>query len=472
MNSYKVVDRCDFRPGDRVDQRYLVRKSLGEGSFGAVYLVEDGGRKYALKLLRLWEVPAEIRQPLMDRFEMEFKTGQIDCDNLVRSLGFGIVGGNPYIIMEFCPGGDLQPLIGKSPERMPSICQDILVGLNALHVRGKVHRDLKPENVLFKENGKAALTDFGIAGDRTHRMTQRNIFGKPNQIFGTYAYMPPEQVTRARGGATVLPTTDIFSFGVLAYQLLTGKLPFGTLESHNDLAEYQRRGKDGLWDRDALRYLNNGQQWERVINGCLTPDFKERLQTVNDVLSLLPRPSGGYNNNSYGNAGYNNPGGYGNYNNAGYGNNGGYSNKVSNVYPQQGGMQQPQMQQAYCPSSQPRGYQLRILQGEEYGKIYNLSELVGQGRRLMTIGRVPDNTIFIKSDHSDFMSRYHCTLEVGTNGGQWAIRDGQWRADQRQWLCSSNGTYVNSKPVNQNGFFLQAGDIITAGDVTMRFENY
>ena len=221
MSTYQVIDRCDFKPGDVVDNRYTVRKTLGEGSFGVVYLVEDyRGGKYALKLLRLWEVPAEIRQPLMERFEMEFNTGQIDCDNLVHSLAYGVVGGNPFIIMEFCPGGDLEPLLGKPDSNTPRICQDILIGLNALHDRGKVHRDLKPENVLFKQNGKAALTDFGIAGDRTHRMTQRNIFGKPNQIFGTYAYMPPEQAMRARGGATVLPTTDIFSFGVLVFQLL------------------------------------------------------------------------------------------------------------------------------------------------------------------------------------------------------------------------------------------------------------
>jgi len=430
VSTYQVVDRCDFRAGDIVDNRYTVRKSLGEGSFGAVYLVEDGrGGKYALKLLRLWEVPAEIRQPLMDRFEMEFNTGQIDCDNLVRSLAYGTVGGNPYIIMEFCPGGDLEPLLGKVDARTPQICQDILIGLNALHDRGKVHRDLKPENVLFKENGKAALTDFGIAGDRTHRMTQRNIFGKPNQIFGTYAYMPPEQATRARGGATVLPTTDIFSFGVLVFQLLTNQLPFGTLESHNDLAEYQKRGKDGIWNRGALQNIPNGQQWARLIEGCLHPDFKQRLQSVHDVFRLLPQSQGGYT------------------------------------------PQPVRMVQSYAPQQQTNGYLLRILQGEEYGKVYNLTQLVSQGRRLLTVGRQQGNSIYIKSDFSDFMSRFHCTIEMaGPN--QWAIRDGQWRNDYRQWMNSSNGTYVNSTPVNQNGYFLKAGDIIAIGDVTLRFENY
>lgn len=431
MSTYQVIDRCDFRPGDVIDNRYSVRKALGEGSFGIVYLVEDGrGGKYALKLLRLWEVPAEIRQPLMERFEMEFNTGRIDCDNLVRSLDYGTVGGNPFIVMEFCPGGDLEPLLGKPDGNTPRICQDILVGLNALHDRGKVHRDLKPENVLFKQNGKAALTDFGIAGDRTHRMTQRNIFGKPNQVFGTYAYMPPEQAMRARGGATVLPTTDIFSFGVLAFQLLTNQLPFGTLETHNDLAEYQKRGKDGIWNRDALRHVNNSQQWIQLIEGCLNPDFRQRFQSVHDVLRLLPQSQGG-----------------------------GY---------------QPQpvrLAQSYTPQQYARGYQLRILQGEEYGKVYQLTQLASQGRRILTIGRQLGNSIFIKSDFSDFLSRFHCTLELATNG-HWAIRDGQWRNDLRQWVNSSNGTYVNSKPVNENGYFLKAGDIIAIGDVTLRFENY
>ena len=436
-STYQVVERCDFQPGNVIDSRYYVKKSLGEGSFGAVYLVEDGGGyqpgrgyQYALKLLRLWEVPAEIRQPLMERFEMEFKTGQIDCDNLVRSLNYGVVGNNPYIVMEYCPGGDLEPLLGKPDSRTPHICQDILTGLGALHERGKVHRDLKPENVLFKQNGKAALTDFGISGDRTHRMTQRNIFGKPNQIFGTYAYMPPEQAMRARGGATVLPTTDIFSFGVVLFQLLTGQLPFGNLETHNDLAEYQKRGKDGVWNRGLLQTIPNGQEWTRVIDGCLMPDFKLRLQTVQEVLRLLPQQAGSY-----------------------------YQEPVRIV-------------QSYIPQQQTHGFQLRILQGEEYGKTYNLTQIANTGRKILTIGRQQGNAIKIKSDFSDYMSRFHCTIERDSDTGIWVIRDGQWRNEYHKWTNSSNGTYVNAKPVTPNGFYLKAGDIIAIGDVTMRFENF
>ena len=81
-----IADRCDFLPGQRINNRYLVRKVLGEGSFGIVYMVEDAGRTLACKLLRLWEVPPDIRSGLMERFEMEFKTGQINNECLVRSL--------------------------------------------------------------------------------------------------------------------------------------------------------------------------------------------------------------------------------------------------------------------------------------------------------------------------------------------------------------------------------------------------
>ena len=439
MNNFQVVDRCDFQPGQIIDNQYTVRKTLGEGSFGVVYLVEDRYHtRRALKLLRLWEVPSDIRQPLMDRFDMEFKTGQIPCEQLVQSLAYGTVGGNPFIVMEFCPGGDMEPYLGRVDARTPRICHDILVGLSALHSHGKVHRDLKPENVLFKENGTAALTDFGIAGDRTNRMTQRNIFGKPNQIFGTYAYMPPEQFERARGDATVLPTTDIFSFGVLAYQLLTGRLPFGSLESHNDLAMYQGRSKKGQWDHSALMSVPNGQQWERLLGGCLLPDFKQRTQSVSDIARMIP---------------------YGGYAPA-------PSSRVKQPAPQ---APQPQLH-AYRPAAQTHGYLLRVMQGEEHGRTYDLSQLVRQGRRVITVGRMPDNNVFVKSGQIDYMSRYHCTIEVGST--QWAIRDGQWHSDIRQWKNSSNGTYVNSRPVGGNGYYIRPGDIITLGDVTLRFENY
>ena len=426
--AYQVVERCEFNIGERVGNRYVVEKVLGEGSFGKVYRVKDtDGTIYALKLLHLWDVTPDIRQPLMERFEMEFKTGQIDCEYLVQSVDYGKVGGNPYIVMEFCPGGDLTPFIGQNTHKTAEICQQILMGLRTLHLNGKVHRDLKPENVLFKANGVAALTDFGIAGDRNHRMTERNILGRPQQVFGTYAYMPPEQVNRQRGGVTVLPTTDIFSFGVMAFQLLTGKLPFGELTNHNELANYQKRGKNGDWSRHLLSGIENGNQWMQLLEGCLQANLKKRIQSVDEVLRLLPAVS--------------------------------HSSAFNPIPP------------VDTNHRKETGTCLRVMQGEQYGTVYNLSDIVASGKRIITLGRETGNLIELKDNVSCYTSRYHCCIEAHSASG-WIIRDGQWNGQSRQWMESSNGTFVNSQQVTYTGYILEAGDIISIGDIKIRFENH
>ena len=426
--AYQVVERCELNIGERVGNRYVVEKVLGEGSFGKVYRVKDtDGTIYALKLLHLWDVTPDIRQPLMERFEMEFKTGQIDCEYLVQSVDYGKVGGNPYIVMEFCPGGDLTPFIGQNTHKTAEICQQILMGLRTLHLNGKVHRDLKPENVLFKANGVAALTDFGIAGDRNHRMTERNILGRPQQVFGTYAYMPPEQVNRQRGGVTVLPTTDIFSFGVMAFQLLTGKLPFGELTNHNELANYQKRGKNGDWSRHLLNGIENSNQWMQLLEGCLQSNLKKRIQSVDEVLRLLPAVS--------------------------------HSSTFNPIPP------------VDTKNRKETGTCLRVMQGEQYGTVYNLSDIVDSGKGIITLGRETGNLIVLKDNVSCYMSRYHCCIEAHSASG-WIIRDGQWNGQSRQWMESSNGTFVNSQQLTYTGYILEAGDIISIGDIKIRFENH
>lgn len=115
---------------------------------------------------------------------------------------------------------------------------------------------------------------------------------------------------------------------------------------------------------------------------------------------------------------------------------------------------------------------MRIMQGEEYGKIYQLSELVTRGSRILTIGRESDNLLSIKELQSTYISRHHCTLETTPSSDHWIIRDGQWQKEQKVWQESSNGTYVNSTQVTQQGYKLKIGDIISIGDIKMRFENY
>ena len=414
-----MVERCDFSPGQIIDNRYKIIQKLGEGAFGMVFRVSDvSGQTFALKILKLWEVSPDIRKHLIDRFDMEFQTGQIDSPYLVSSIAHGFVSGNPYILMEFCPNGDLTRL--PSDTDWNYIGQQILLGLKALHQCGKVHRDLKPENVLVRQDGSVALTDFGISGDRNKRMTERNVFGKPQQIFGTYAYMPPEQVNPHRD-ATVLPTTDIFSFGVMMYQLLTGNLPYGPLTNDNELVRYQKAGKEGKWDRAPLSRSAYGTMYMPVIEGCLQPDFHKRLQSADDVLALMPAIHRSL----------------------------------------------PHPSESLLPVEPVfiQGYLLRVMHGDEYGKTYPLNDSV------ITIGRNDygvGNTISIREDKSCYISRRHCTIHRIDEARKtvWQIFDGQ------QGTHSTNGTYVNSVEVGQYGFYLQHGDIISIGDTKLRFEAF
>lgn len=421
-----MADRCTFSVGDLIDKKYRVLKNLGEGSYGLVYLVQNPqGYKYALKMLKFWEVPPEIRNKLEMRFEMEYQTGLISSPYLVQSYGKGWVSGNPYMIMEYCPNGDLNK--SSNIKDLEITAKQILLGLKALHENGKVHRDLKPENVLVKEDGSAALSDFGISGDRNKRLTERNIMGKPIQLMGTYGFMPPEQVSPPNGEATVLPTTDIFSFGVMLYLLITGELPFGKLSNQNELVLYINNVKKGNWNKRAIQ----DSPYYNVISKCLEPDYKRRVQSIDEVLKLLPD-----------------------------------SNKTVII----------DQTSTAKPSQVPKGYVLRIMQGEEYGTTYDLMAYFyggchPGGPRVLTIGRQDDdvrNDISIRETQSCYISRRHCTIVP--DGSYFMIKDGQ--KNGYSWQRSTNGTYVNSTEVSEKGFYLAAGDIITIGDVKMRFEPY
>jgi pSer/pThr/pTyr-binding forkhead associated (FHA) protein len=121
--------------------------------------------------------------------------------------------------------------------------------------------------------------------------------------------------------------------------------------------------------------------------------------------------------------------------------------------------------------SNPRsaGRILKVMQGKEYGKEYNLDELLrSSGRRLLTIGRDVSNTIVVEDYSESYMSRRHCTIE-NIGASYWQIRDGQWDAENFVWKNSMNGTYVNSDMVGQTGVLLNNGDIITIGDVKLKY---
>ena len=138
----EVVSRCDFAIGDFIDDRYQVSRPLGEGAFGKVFKVvraSGTSESMALKLLKLWEVPGAIRAELQQRFEMEYETGKIKSRYLVQSMGYGMVHGNPYIVMEFCPNGDISKYIPRPGVDQPApslggVALNVLYGLQALQL--------------------------------------------------------------------------------------------------------------------------------------------------------------------------------------------------------------------------------------------------------------------------------------------------------------------------------------------------
>ncbi|MDR1722320.1 MAG: protein kinase [Tannerella sp.] len=424
--------RCDFNNGDLIDDRYVVEEKLGEGSFGLVFKVKDGDNGvFALKLLKLWEVFPNERQYLIERFKIEYEAGQIKSDYLVPSFAYGTVKDIPYIVMEFCPNGDVKKQCERPDFDLIKTCTEVLYGLYDLHSKGMVHRDLKPENILIKSNGVNALTDFGFTGDKNHRITKKNLFGKPLQIFGTYAYMPPEQSDPAGSNSTILPATDIFAFGVVLYRLITGALPFGPLRKESDIPDYVNRVKKGDWDKKKFKEKNKYPYLENLIEGCFIPKYKDRIQSAAEALSFFPL------NHNY------------------------ILSRSDRRY----------------QKDVVNGFLLRVIQGEDDGAVYKLNDMLKGKENILTVGRLEpynSNSISITENFSNFISRKHCTLEWEWLSNRWRIKDGQSskQATVETWNNSTNGTYVNTQHISSAGTALRPGDIISIGNARLRVEGY
>jgi len=432
LGSEAIPERVFFTNGEYID-RYLVIKELGSGSFGDVYLVSgrQPNEKFAVKILKLWTTDKKTRDNLSKRFELEFQTGQIKSNYLVPSLDYGYVKGNPFIVMEYCPGGSLRDKLGDHMDFdvITQYATEILKGLQALHNNGKTHRDLKPDNVLFDENGRAKLTDFGITGHANIKikLTETDWLGKPKDPMGTWLYMPSEQINPRNRKETILPTIDIFAFGVVCYEMLTGFYPFGALTKDNldrDLARLTKRVVRGEWDSPAMYGVNAPPIWIEILDKCFEPDYRKRYQSADVILQIL-------------------------------------------------GARFTPLSKRPMVSGASIG--LQVMQGEEYGKLYNLSEILGRrAQGLLKLGRMDPsgeyrNDVAIREEQSTYISRMHATIERTPEG--WFIRDGQFGSKRNvpDWHLSLNGTYVNGMEVDgHEAKLLSENDIITIGNTTLK----
>ena len=193
---------------------------LGVGGMATVYLAEDSslGRKVALKVMA--ERYAEDGE-FVERFRREAQAAaRLNHPNIIAVYDRGEADGRPYIAMEYLQGRTLKQVIQAEgplpPERAIAIAMQVLAGLRYAHEHGVVHRDVKPHNVLVGDDGRIKVTDFGIAHAGDPQMTE------VGSIVGTAQYLSPEQA-RGRG---VGPQTDIYSLGVVLYEMLAGRVPF------------------------------------------------------------------------------------------------------------------------------------------------------------------------------------------------------------------------------------------------------
>ncbi|HUU37989.1 MAG TPA: protein kinase, partial [Candidatus Desulfaltia sp.] len=258
--------------------RYEVQEELGKGGMGRVYKVLDReiGETVALKILNP-EIAAERKT--IERFRNELKVARkITHRNVCRMHDINKEKTTYFITMEYVPGEDLKSLIRRK-ERLTEdeailVAEQVCAGLGEAHRLGVTHRDLKPQNIMIDEEGKARIMDFGIARSReTRGMTEEGL------IIGTPDYMSPEQVE----GGEAEPRSDVYSLGVVLYEMVTGRVPF---EGKTALSiAFKHKTEAPLDPRKINDRLSD--EFSSVILKCLEKEKEKRYQTAEELLADL-----------------------------------------------------------------------------------------------------------------------------------------------------------------------------------------
>ncbi len=261
--------------------RYEIQSVLGKGGMGVVYKAHDRDLDdiVAIKTLRSEALSAD--PTLLDRFKQEIRLARkITHPNILRTHDLGETNGLRYLSMEFVKGITLKHLI-EQDQLLPlpvalRIAKQMCAGLAAAHEVGVIHRDIKPQNIIMEPSGSLKLMDFGIA-----RLTQERGMTATGTVVGTPDYMSPEQ---ARGLALDF-RSDIYSMGVVLYEMFTGSLPF---EGDTPLAVVLKHVQEGPPPPQA-KNPKIDPKIAAIILRCMQKNPQDRFQSVNDLYEALTK---------------------------------------------------------------------------------------------------------------------------------------------------------------------------------------
>ena len=271
---------------------FEILSKIGEGGMGEVYLAKDLklNRQVAIKVLHQESFDEKERK---DRFIREAQTAaQINHPNVmgIFDIGTAEIDGKEfcYIVSEYISGRRLTDIINKSDhdlKELVQIAEKVAAGLAAAHRLNIVHRDIKADNIMIEESGEPKILDFGLAkavqgmffdkeSETTKTLSQE--LTKAGKILGTVSYMSPEQ---ARGDKVDI-RSDIFSFGILLYRMVTGEFPFEGSTQVSTLAKILESNPEP----PSARNENIPPELERIIDKCLRKDVADRYQGASDLV--------------------------------------------------------------------------------------------------------------------------------------------------------------------------------------------
>ncbi|MBI3410083.1 MAG: serine/threonine protein kinase [Planctomycetes bacterium] len=253
------------------------------GGMGLVFKVRDTklGRIVALKTMKsaLLAQPAEV-----ERFLREARAvAQLEHPNIIKLHEYGEHRGEPYFTMEYLEGGSLTSRLAeytkKDPKELAALMEKVARAVGFAHSKDVIHRDLKPGNILLDQIGEPRVSDFGLA----KFLKDGDDINRADQVLGTWYYMSPEQTAGNRD--TLTPASDVWSLGVIFYELLTGKKPFNGETKKQITNEVCK--KEPLPPSYYRRGLDAGL--EAIIEKCVAKDLSKRLEDANEFADQLER---------------------------------------------------------------------------------------------------------------------------------------------------------------------------------------